>query len=158
MLLLVNQQVCFARQCCILWSLFPVPIVPFWSPLVAIAIHSNLTCHYHAIPLPSVFPPLSSVVAKSYVLTYNCYYHSVQQSSESNRYSYLAHLWEWNVKCSIGWRSEVSVAYSSSLRVIYTYVLDMTLICQCQLRQVGRQVGTYRSFRGVVTGFIYVMS
>ena len=31
-LLLVNQQVCFARQCCIQWSLFPVPDRPYLAP------------------------------------------------------------------------------------------------------------------------------
>ena len=41
--------------------------------------------------------PLSSEVAKSHVLTSDCYYHSVRQSFESNRYSCLAYLWEWSV-------------------------------------------------------------
>jgi len=51
----------FARHCCILGSLFPVPDCPYLIPLgFGIAIHCNLICHYHAIPLPSVFSRLNT--------------------------------------------------------------------------------------------------
>jgi len=50
-LLLVNQQVCFARQCCIQCSLSL--IAPIWLPL-SFAIHQSLICRYYAIPLLSL--------------------------------------------------------------------------------------------------------
>jgi len=60
-LLLVNQQFYLARQCCILWSLFPVPECPYLIPSSFNDCYPwNFISHYHAIPLPPVFSHLNA--------------------------------------------------------------------------------------------------
>jgi len=60
-LLLVNQQLYLARQCCILWSLFPVPECPYLiPPSFNDSYPWNFISHYHAIPLPPVFSHLNA--------------------------------------------------------------------------------------------------
>ena len=70
-------------------AVFPVPDRSYLVPSMFCNRHPlKLICHYHAIPLLSLEHVgwlvccSSSVVAKSRVLTYDCYYHSVQQSFE----------------------------------------------------------------------------